>query len=263
MPSNIQANGIDTDTLFAAFVANSPVNNIGYQVAGVDIRTRYDPIANPSQANAGSRIPAIGLRTSATGYAANTDLASIFCGHASQYSLTTPAGGTLSRGAWTTPRTITHTLTVTFSSAAALINYFFYGGRIQISPSKTTGTLADNTLRNMFTSMGTLIIYDTGHYRTGAGGTISNAGIGGSNIGTTLTTLYTINEGSPYSSSTYTVRMQANAPAGSATVLTVTAILSTVTAGVVADSYTGTYTSTVQQRNHPTQAVPTFGGSIT
>lgn len=263
MPSNILSGGTDTDTLFAAFVANSPANNTGYQVSGVDIRTRYDPIANPAQQNAGARIPATGLQTSATGYSANTDLASIFCGNASQYSLTTPANGTKTYTLdWTTPKTLVHTLTITFASAAALTNYFFYGGRIQISPSQGSGTAADNTLATMFSNMGTLIIYDQGHYRTGAGGTITNAAIGGSNIGTTSTALYNTTDGSPYTATTYSVSMVANAAVGSATVLTITTTLATVTAGTVTDTYTGTYTSSVQQRNHPTQAVPTFGGTL-
>ena len=96
----------------------------------------------------------------------------------------------------------------------------------------------------------------------GGGGTITNASIGGSNIGTSSVALYNTTDGSPYTGSTYSVSMVANAAAGSATVLTITSVLTIVTAGTVADTYTGTYTSAVQQRNHPTQSVPTFGGSL-
>jgi len=264
MTANIQSAGVDTDTLFAAFVSTSPVNNTGYQVAGVDIRTRYDPIATAAQINLGARIPAVNIATSATGYAANTDLASIFAGNAGQYSLTSPANGTKTANGWITPKTWTHTITVTFANAAALTNYFFFGGRIQISPSKTTGNAADNTMNAMFVAMGTLVIYDLGHFRTGAGGTITNAGTGRSNIGTGSTAMYNTTDGAPYTNNTYVVNMVANAASGSATVLTITTVLTTPTTGTVADTYTGTpaYTSTVQQRNHPTQTVPTFGGSL-
>lgn len=262
MTAFIQSAGVDLDTLFAPHVTNNAAFAVGYQVSGVDLQTRYDPLANPAQQNLGSRIPATSLRTSSAGWSANTDLASIFCGNASQYSLTTPAGGTKSVTGWTSPRTWTHTLTVSFSSAAALTNYFFYGGRIQISPSQSAGTLADNTLASMFSNVGTIVIYDQGHYRTGAGGTISNPGVGGSNIGTSSTLMYSTTDGSPYSASSYSVSMVANSSAGSATVLTITMTLNIVTAGVIADTYTGTYTSTIQQRNHPTQSVPTFGGSL-
>jgi len=262
MASNIQSTGTDLDTLFAAHVTNNAAFATGYQVVGVDIQTRYDPLAAPTQINVGSRIPAVNISTSAAGWPANIDLASIFCGNAGQYSLTTPANGTKSTTGWTSPKTWTHTLTVTFSSAVALTNYFFYGGRIQLSPSQTAGTTADNTLATMFNGVGTLVIYDQGHYRTGASGTITNAGTGGANVGTTPIALYNTTDGSPYSASTYSVSMVANAAAGSATVLTITTTLAIVTAGTIADTYTGTYTSTVQQRNYPTQSVPTFSSSL-
>lgn len=262
MTANIKYGGNDLDLIFATHVANNAAFAVGYRVLGVDLQTRYDPIANSAQQNAGARIPPVSITTSMSGWPANTDLASIFCGSASQYSLTTPAGGTKSTIGWVTPRTWTHTLTITFSNAAALTNYFFYGGRIQISPSQSAGTVADNTLATMFANVGILIIYDAGHYRTGIGGTITNAATGGSNIGTTPVALYNTTDGSPYTATTYSVSMVANAAAGSATVLTITITLNTLTAGSVADTYTGTYTSTIQQRNHPSQTVPTFGGSL-
>jgi hypothetical protein len=262
MPANIQSGGTDLDTLFAAHVTNNAAFTVGYLVAGVDLQTRFDPLANPAIQNAGARIPATNLKTSVSGWSANTDLASIFCGNAGQYSLTTPANGTKSTTGWTSPKTWTHTLTITFANAAALTNYFFYGGRILLAPSQSAGTVADNTLATMFSAVGSLIIYDAGHYRTGAGGTITNAGTGGSNIGTTPVALYNTTDGSPYTGSTYAVSMVANAAAGSATVLTITTVLTIVTSGTIADTYSGTYTSAVQQRNHSTQTVPTFGGSL-
>lgn len=263
MAANIQSGGVDLDTLFAPHVTNNAAFPVAYQVAGVDLQTRYDPLANPAQQNLGSRIPNTNLRTSASGWSANTDLAAIFCGNAGQYSLTTPAGGTQSTSGWTSPRTWTHTITISFSSAAALTNYFFYGGRIQISPSQSSGTLADNTLSTMFSNIGTIVIYDQGHFRTGSGGTVNNPGVGGSNIGTGSVSMFSATDGSPYSATTYSINMVANASAGSATVLTITTILNTVTAGTVPDVYTGTYTSAIQQRNHPTQSVPSFSSSLT
>jgi len=259
MTANIQKAGTDLDSLFAAHVTNNAANATGYRVVGVDIQTRYDPLAAPANANAGARVPATNLRTSAAGWSANTDLASIFCGNAALYSLTTPSGGTGTRAGFTSPTTLTHTITITFANAAALTNYFYYGGRIQLSSSKSTGTTADNTLATMFSNMGTIVIYDAGHYRTGASGTITNAAVGGSNIGTTHTTLFNTTDGNPYSSTTYSVSMWANAAAGAATVLTIATTLSVGTSGTIADTYSGTYTSNVQQRNYSTQSVPTFG----
>jgi hypothetical protein len=260
MTANIQSAGVDLDTLFAAHVTNNAANATGYQVAGTDIQSRFDPLSAPAQANLGSRIPAVHITTSATGWSANTDLASIFCGNAGQYSLTTPANGTGTKSSgFTSPVTLTHTITITFASAAALTNYFFYGGRIQLSCSQSAGTTADASLGTMFTNMGTIVIYDAGHYQTGgSGGTVTNSGTGGSNIGTSSVALYNTTDGSPYTATTYSISMVANAAAGSATVLTITTTLTVNTAGSIADTYTGTYTSNVQQRNYSTQTVPTF-----
>jgi hypothetical protein len=262
MTANIQKAGTDLDTLFAAHVTNNAANATGYQVAGVDIQTRYDPLSAPAQANIGARIPATNITTSASGWSANTDLASIFAGNAALYSLTTPAGGTGSHAGFTSPITMTHTITITFASAAALTNYFFYGGRIQLSCSQSAGQPADTVLATMFSNMGTIIIYDAGHYQSGgSGGTVTNTGTGGSNIGTTPVALYNTTDGSPYTATTYSVSMVANAAAGSATVLTITTTLTVNTAGIIVDTYTGTYTSNIQQRNYSTQAVPTFGST--
>lgn len=261
MTANIQKIGVDLDTLFAAHVTSNATYATGYKVATTDIQTRYDVLSAPAQVNLGARIPAIGILTSSPSWSANTDLATIFCGNAGQYSLTTPSGAVGSLAGFTSPRTIVYTCTVTFASAAALTNYFYYGGRAQLSCTHASGsTAADTALAAMFATMGTLIIYDAGHYQSGAsGGTVQNSGTGGSNIGTTPVQLYTLTDGTPYSSTGYTVSMVANAAAGSATVLTITTTLAVATAGVVTDTYTGTYTNNIQQRNHSSQSVPTFG----
>jgi len=262
MTANISSLGVDLDTLFAPHVTNNAANLTGYRVAGVDTQTRYDVLANPAQFNVSSRIPATLITTSATGWSPNTDLASIFCGNAGQYSLTTPVNGTKSTTGWTSPKVWTHTITISFASAAALTSYFFYGGRIQISPTQGAGTLADNTLSTMFSNMGALVIYDVGHYRTGTGGTILSPSTGGSTIGTSPVTIYSTTDGSPYTATTYNVSIVANAAIGSATTLTITTLLQSVTSGTIADTYSGTYTSNIQQRNYPAQAVPTFSSTL-
>ena len=259
MTANIQKAGTDLDTLFAAHVTNNAANATGYQVAGVDIQTRYDPLSNPAQANVGARIPATNITTSATGYSANTDLASIFTGNAGQYSLTTPASGTGTHVTFTSPITMTHAITVTFASAAALTNYFYYGGRILLSASQSAGTVADTDLAALLSAIGTIIIYDAGLFQSGGStGTITNATTGGSNVGTGSIALFNATEATLYTANTYAISMNANAAAGSATTLTINIVLTIVTHGTIADSYTGTYTSTVQQRNYSTQTVPTF-----
>ncbi len=263
MTANYSQTGTDLDSLFAAHVTNNAAYPLAFQVGGVDIQTRYDPLINPANANAGSRLPAVGYSTSSPSWPADTNFSNIFCGNAGQYSLTTPAGGTkTSVTGWTSPRTWTHTLTITFANAGALGTYFFYGGRILIMPSQSAGTVADNTLATMFSNIGTIVIYDSGHYRTGAAGTVQNPTVGGSGIGTTPTAMFTCNDGSPYSSSTYNISMVANGAPGSATALTITIVLALVTGGTVVDTYTGAYTSAVQQRNYPAQTVPTFGGTL-
>lgn len=262
MTANISSLGVDLDSLFAPHVTNNAANATGYLVAGTDIRTRYDVLANPSQFNVSSRIPGLSLTTSATGWSPNTDLASIFCGNASQYSLTTPANGTKFTSGWSSPRTWTHTITITFANATALTNYFYYGGRIQISPTQSAGTLADNTLATMFSNLGTLVIYDVGNYRTGPGGILLSPTTGGSTLGTSPVTIYSTTDGSPYTATTYSISIIANAAIGLATVLTITAVLHTVTSGTVSDVYSGTYTSNIQQRNHPTQSVPVFNSTF-
>lgn len=260
MTSSIQSQGVDLDILFAPHVSANAANPVGYKVLGTDIQSRYDPLSNPAQQNLGSRIPAVVPVTSAPGWSANTNLSTIFCGNSGQYSLTTPAGGFISTTGWTTPKTWTHTVTATFTSAAALANYFFYGGRLQVSGSQTTGTAADNALSSMFTGVGSIIIYDVGHFQSGAsGGLLVNPGIGGTNVTGSNTTMYIGTEGNPYNASTYTISLVLAAP----NQLRITIVLSTVTAGVTPDTYVGTYTSVVQQRNHPTQAAPTLSSTLT
>lgn len=257
MAANIFSSGVDLDSIFApAAGVNAVATNTGYQVNGADLRLRYDPVVNPnSQTNLGSRIPAISLTTN------GTNLSTLFCGNVGQYALTSPVGASKSQTGWVTPRTLTYSMVVTFTSAAAMTDYFYYGGRILIDPGHTSGTVADNTLSTALANAGIIVIYDQGHYRTGTSGTVSNATIGAVNASTTLTTFYSVNDGSPYSSSYFDIRVSQNA-AGTATALTVIMRLVTVRAGTVNDTYSGTFSLNIQQRNHPTQAVPVFSGGI-
>lgn len=264
MTANIQYKGTDLDSIYENPILGAATTTRNYQVSGVDISGRYTALANVTTGNGNiaTRIPPTGILTSA-----GTDLSSIFAGAPGQYSTTTLATATSSTtktiGA---TQTLTHVFTVTFASAAALTNYFTYGGRIQIAAANTgtfTANTADAKLQTMLASMGTMIIYDVGHYRTGAGGTVNNAAVGGQNIGTTSTSLYSLTDAAPYGSCTYTISMVANAVAGSATVLTFTITLTLVQGGVVSDSYAGVRTSTIQQRNYsgvvtPTQSAPTY-----
>ena len=247
MTANIQYKTTDLDSIFETPIKGAARANVNYQVAGVDIAGRYTALTNVTTGNGNiaSRVPPTGILTSA-----GTDLSSLFAGAASQHSLTTPLSPT--HAGFTSPTTLTHTFTMTFASAAALTNYFTYGGRVIIGPSQSAGTASDADLQLMFGQIGTFIIYDVGNYITGAGSgvVINNAAIGGSNIGTTQTTLMTATEGTLYTSNTYVVRLQANAAAGSATVLTVSIVLTIATHGVITDTYTGTYTSNIQQRNY-------------
>jgi len=262
MTANIQYQGNDLDNIYENPILGAAGSNVGYQVATVDIAGRYTSLANVTTGNGNiaARIPPTGILTSA-----GTDLSSIFAGKPSNWSLTTPLNPS-HPGPFNSPQTFTHTFTVTFGvTPAALTNYFNYGGRIIIGPSQSAGTAADTDLQLMFTQIGTFILYDVGHYITGAGAgvVLNNPTIGGSNIGTSLTTILTATEATTYTGNTYVVRIQANAAAGSATVLTISTILTIVTHGTIGDLYSGTYTSNIQQRNYsgsvtPTQTAPTF-----
>jgi hypothetical protein len=256
MTANIQYKGTDLDSIYETPRLGAARANVNYQVAGVDISNRFTDLAAVTEANgnAGTRIPSTGILTSS-----GQDLSSLFAGNpAGQFSLTTltTQSGSVAKSVGAT-QTLTHQFTVTFASAAALTNYFTYGGRIQITAANTGGsTAADTALNTMLTGMGTFVLYDTGHYRTGAGGTVNNPTVGSTTLGTSSVLMMTLTDGSPYGTSNYTITAVANAAAGSATIITFTCVLTLVQAGNTADSYTGTRTSTVQQRNYNGLYVP-------
>lgn len=263
--SNIFYNGTNIDTIYETPALGALTTNRNYQVNGVDIANRYTALTSVSTANGNiaTRIPPTGVLLSN-----GTDLSSIFAGNPGQYSTSSLATASSSTTRTVTGTSVfTHQFTVTFASASALTNYFLYGGRIVISASNVGsfgGGSADALLQSAFSSIGNFIVYDVGCYRTGAGGTVNNPTVGGSNIGTSTTTLYTLNIGAPYGTSSYVIQMVANAASGSATVLTFTITLTLVRAGVVNDVYNGTRNSIIQQRNYsgavpPTQSAPTYG----
>lgn len=264
MVANIQYQGTDLDNIYETPRLGAATTNRNYLVSGVDISGRFTALSSTTEGNGNisTRIPPTGILLSN-----GTDLSSIFAGNPSQYSITT-----LTTQSAATTRTVgatvnlTHQFTLTFSNAAAMTNYFTYGGRILITAANNGSFSAgteDAILQTALASMGTFVIYDTGHYRTGAGGTVNNSTIGALELGTTPVLFYTLTDGTPYSSSDYTITAVANAAAGSATVLTITIVLTLVQAGSVADSYNGTRVSQIQQRNYsgavtPTQAAPTY-----
>lgn len=266
MTVNISYKGTDLDLIYETPKLGVAHANVNYQSQvgspTGDIAGRYTDLAavTTGNGNIATRIPATGILL-----ANGTDLSSAFAGNPGQYSLTTltTQTGAVVKSVGTTA-TLTHQFTVTFASASALTNYFLYGGRIQITAANNgsfTASTADALLQTMLSSMGTLIIYDSGHYA--GGGTVNNPTVGGSNLGTTSTTFLTLTDGSPYGTSTYVVTAVADAAAASATVLTITAVLTLVQAGSVADSYAGSRVSTIQQRNYsgavtPTQSAPTY-----
>lgn len=268
MTSNISYKGTDLDSIYEVprLGAPAPNTNISSQIAAPvsstigDIATRYSAIAASSvvNGNIATRIPPTGIITSA-----GTDLSSIFVGNPGQYTVST--GLNPSHTGFASPITLTHTFTVTFSTSIALTDYFTYGGRIIIIPSQSTGTTADTNLQGMFSQINSFILHDTANYITGPGtGVIlNNQTIGGQEIGTTQLTLITATEPTLYTSNTYVIKVQADAGAGLSRILTFQIVLTIAQHGTITDTYTGTYRSTIDQRNYsgvvtPIQPVPTF-----
>ena len=260
MTANIQYKGTDLDNIFENPILGAATSARNFKVAGVDISSRYTALANVTTGNGNiaARIPPTGILTSA-----GTDLSSIFAGKPSNWALTSPLVPT--HVGFTSPTTLTHTFTVTFASNQARLDYFYYGGRLILTPGQSGGSTADTDLLLMFNQIGSTVIYDTGHYITGTGTgvTVSNSGLGGANVGTTAIQFLSATEGTLYTGNTYVINANVNA---AGTILTISIILSIVTHGTIVDTY-GTYTSLVQQRNYngsvtPTQAAPTFATTV-
>lgn len=264
MTANIQYKGTDIDSVYETPKIGAAATDRNYQVAGVDISNRFTALSSATEGdgNISTRIPPTGIL-----HSAGTDLSSTFVGNPGQYSVTTLAtpssSSTLSIGATSY---LEHQFNVSFSNAAALSAYFEYGGRILISASNVgsfSPGSSDAALQTTLASMGTLVIYDTGHYITGTSGTVNNPTLGGSNLPNNSVRMFTLADSAPYSTSSYIVDILPNAPAGSASVLTVTITITLAQAGASADTYNGTRTSQVQQRNYsgsvtPTQSSPTY-----
>ncbi len=264
MPSNIFYQGFDLDDLYEYPRQGTPAAPRSFLVNSVDISDRYTSLASTSVAdgNIASRIPLTGVLSSA-----GVDLSETFAGNPSQYSISSLASPESS-----TPRTVTststftHQFTLAFPSAAALEEFFHFGGRVLISAENAGSFPAgseDKSLQDAWAGMESVTVYDMGTYCTGLLGTVNNPNVGGSNIGTTPVTLYTLPVAGTYGSNTYTIAVVANAAAGSATTLTFTITLSLTRSGSVNDTYDGTRASIIQQRNYsglvsPTQSPPTY-----
>ena len=130
MGSGYAVNGLDLDSIFAAFVSGSKAANTGYEVAGVDFANRYAPYTS-------------GTKAEVTGMEVNgTDFNSIF---AASGSAPGPANGSLNvtlQGA-----SISATATVPPSTIAA------NGGTYSLGVSTgTVGTAASGSITFQLTN---------------------------------------------------------------------------------------------------------------
>lgn len=259
MTSNINYKGTDLDFIYENPPLGAPTLNKNWSVAGQDIARRYSILDNASEfyGNVATRIPP--TRVLFSGIAGNNDLSEYFVGNPSQYSITTldSQSSNIVRTI-STRTTFTHEFTVTFSSAQALTDYFYYGGRIMISAANE-GTFSagspDSIIQKMLSDFGTVIVYDEGHYKTGIGGFIYNNTIGGNDLGTSTVLLFATNVGEYYYTPiAYTISARANAAPGSATALVFTILLILSDGGdsygYGSDVYEGTRVSNIQQRNY-------------
>lgn len=257
MPSNIKANGVDLDTLFAPHVVNDAAYATGYKVGGVDISNRYDPLANAANQNKGSRIPALGIKTTNSSWPDNTDLASIFCGNILQYSTAASLTSSTTTG-WGSISQLIHEVSVTFATAQARSDFFFFGGRIILSASRTGGTVsANNTaFSNMLANAGMINFYDAGTYATGTG-TVA-ASIGNSSLTSSFQQIYFTTSSALYSNDYYKIEVRTS----SSNVLLFRMTFQNGGAGFVADTLNGTLTSNVAHRRYPAQAAPAVANTI-
>lgn len=268
MTSNINYKGTDLDFIYENPQLGAPTLYKNWSVAGVDIATRYTSLDNVSEINGNiaTRIPPTQVLFS--GIVGNNDLSDYFAGNPGQYSITTLDSESSSTVRTISTRTtFTHQFTVTFTSAQALTDYFYYGGRIMISAANEGSFMAgtpDSVIQKMLSEFGTVILYDEGHYKTGTGGFIYNNTVGANDLGTSTVLLFATNVGEYYYTPIgYTISARANAAPGSATALVFTILLILSDDGGTADVYEGTRVSNIQQRNYSgvvpdVQPAPTY-----
>lgn len=255
MTSNINYKGTDIDFIYENPPKGGLTLNKNWSVAGVDISNRYSSLATASEfyGNVATRIPP--TRVLFSGIVGNNDLSEFFVGNPGQYSITTLDAPSSSIVRTISSRTVfTHQFTVTFSSAQALTDYFYYGGRIMISAANqgsfTPGT-PDSIIQRMLSEFGTVIVYDEGHYKTGIGGFIYNNTVGANDLGTSTVLLFATSVGDPYYTPTgYSISARANAAPGQATELRFTILLILSDDGGAPEVYQGTRVSNIQQRNY-------------
>jgi len=268
MASNLQLSGVDMDGFFAARV-NTAGANVGYQVAGSDIATRYEPISSANYTlSASTPTVFIGQRMSPnTNFqSVGSDLINKFCGNNALYSTSTPTMSppiVARTSSWT--GTVNFSFTATWGSTANFVSFWNAGGRIQVSISRTGGSaITGNTaITNMLNSMGTAVIADTATYITGAGTNSITPSLryGGTNAPSTITTVTQIaGQSSPYAGDLLRVAIRTIT---AQTQLQITVNVVSSDSGVIFDPIDGTLTPTVQSRVYggastsPTFAVTT------
>jgi len=242
--------------------------------------TSLSSITNP---NAGDTI---------TAYAAlSTNISNIFTNRnnaAAVGSTITASGAASTSTPWSVSQTFTHT--VTFANAASARYFFNAGGRITLSFSLTGYSGAKSTgWFNLLTACGTLNFTTgtstqtiagtsyTGTTKTGGSGTPTTllSGVGFYDLTTSNQEVFKQYDATYlYTANYVTVNVQANAAAGSATVITITSALiddaNTSGAGGTADeqvdgTLTGTVTAIQPSTTYLTNTwgTPTLSASLT
>jgi PKD repeat protein len=203
------------------------------------------------------------------------DVSSIFATLLNMTDIATPSNTNVSVTGWqvfNSEKQFIHTITVTFSNAQALIDYFNAGGEIYLYPAyMPPGVGFDQYLYLLFDGFRKVTISGTNTSVAFPGYTnyppILNSTVGGKNIGTTEVLLFRTNyargEGPGFGSITnsYSVYLKANAALGSATVLTIRTVLQ-IPVGTF-NTYSNTYSSTVKYRYSTLAPIPTFSGVLT
>lgn len=203
------------------------------------------------------------------------DVSSIFATLLNMTDIATPSNTNVSVTGWqvfNSEKQFIHTITVTFSNAQALIDYFNAGGEIYLYPAyMPPGVGFDQYLYILFDGFRKVTISGTNTSVTFPGYSnytpILNSTVGGKNIGTTEVLLFRTNyprgegPGLEAITNSYSVYLKANAAVGSATVLTIRTVLQ-IPAGSF-NTYSNTYSSTIKYRYSTLAPIPTFSGVLT
>ena len=147
--------------------------------------------------------------------------------------------------------TVTHAFTIDFTTSANARYYFNSGGNIQMSASRSGGTVSTQNTNwtTLLSSIGTISFNYNSTVRSGTGGTGSS--IGFYNLTTTNQTVFTGSGTGSYSTNTYTVLMRcdvASNTTGTARYVYVTINFTDTHTNTFSDSVDGTLTSTIARR---------------